>query len=247
MVLLVSIGSGAQAANVSLYQDPAPFAPGSPPAFIVGDEAAWTAAALLSGTGIIETPSLPNAPAGTVSIDVVPSIWSITFGNSLGGDNQAVNPALQGSISVGVYTDRADDNPNVATIHPVFTFEGLGIMAFGAQFNLGPNFPGTGIGWLIEFVNGDTLDLADAILNQGPLVANGFYEGFFGIVSDMAIRSITFNEAGAQQFAQLFETFSMTDPQFVSAVPIPAALPLFLSAIAALGFFGRRKIRAAAA
>jgi len=60
----------------------------------------------------------------------------------------------------------------------------------------------------------------------------------------LAIRSIRF-DAGTQGGS--IETFELDNARFVSAVPLPAALPLFLSALAALGFVGRRKKRLAMA
>lgn len=156
--------------------------------------------------------------------------FDITFGSS-----------LPGSISGGEYDDRAD---SAAGQNPLLTFSGLGIMAFGADFNLGPNSPGTGLNVFITFVDDSTMELSDAILSAA---SNDGFVGFFGIVSDMAIRSILFLEADAQQFSSLYETFSMDNIRFVAAVPIPAALPLFLSALAALGFVGRRRKRLAAA
>jgi len=59
----------------------------------------------------------------------------------------------------------------------------------------------------------------------------------------MAIRSIELLE-GTQ--GGNFETFTMDNAR-VAPVPIPAALPLFLSALAALGFLGRRKKQLATA
>jgi hypothetical protein len=157
---------------------------------------------------------------------------SITFGSD-----------LPGSISGGLYNDRANDSLAEQATKPLFTFnDPLGVSAFGADWNLGPNDPGTGIRLFITFVDTST-DSTVLILNPDPL--NTGFVGFFGIVSDTAIRSIRFDE-GTQQ-VNLFETFNMDNAQLVSAVPIPAALPLFLSAIAALGFLGRRRMRLAAA
>jgi hypothetical protein len=168
---------------------------------------------------------------------------SITFGHSPGNSD---NAALDGFIAGGEYTDRVDDNNApfglADATPPILTFNGLGVTAFGGDWDLGPNTPGTGIKLHITFVDDSTLDLATEILNPASNVG---FVGFFGIVSDMAIKSIRLDEATEQQFGQAFETFQFDNAQLVSAVPIPAALPLFLSAIAALGFFGRRKLKAA--
>jgi hypothetical protein len=218
LFLLVSIGSGAQAATVNAYTN----------------QAAWAADPLNTGPILSE-----DFTDGTL----IPQL-SITFGTSPGN---AANAALVGNISGGLYNDRADDsnplyNATFAT-PPVLNFNGLGVAAFGGDWDLGPNTPGTGIKLHITFVDNSEMDLATEILNPA---SNAGYVGFFGIVSDMAIKSIRIDEATAQQFGQAFETFNFDNAQLVSAVPIPAALPLFLSAIAALGFFGRRRIQATA-
>jgi len=145
---------------------------------------------------------------------------------------------LPGNISGGVYNDRASNEVADAN-NPLLSFTAPGILAFGADWDLGPNDPGTGLTFLITFADLSTTTIVNAITN--PLPAG--FVGFFGIVSDMAINSIRLLE-GTQ--SGNFETFTMDNVR-VSAVPIPAALPLFLSAIAALGFLGRRRKKMAAA
>lgn len=176
--------------------------------------AAWQAAA--------------GGPVVTETFDdaiLVPEL-SITFGSQLPGE-----------ITGGVYHDRANDDNVAQVTKPLLTFSGLGASAFGADWDLGPNDPGTGITLFVTFADLSTQAIATEIPET-------FMDEFFGIVSDMAIRSIRLDE-GTQ--GGLFETFDMDNARIVSAVPIPAALPLFLSAIAALGFLGRRKKRLAAA
>lgn len=239
-IFLVGLAvSGAQAATVTSYRsgNTPTVGPG------VGGAAQWTIDA--GGLGPIGLETFA-ANVGNPPTFADYAFGRINFGNSP-GNGAASGPALLGSVTGGALVDRADDNP-VAT-HPFIEFSGLGVMAFGADFNLGPNTPGTGLSFLVTFVDGTTQNLSPAIENISSAVG---FVGFFGIVANtVAIRSILFNEGG--QFTcpgtdcKDFETFSMTNVQYVSAVPIPAALPLFLSAIAALGFFGRRRLKAAAA
>jgi hypothetical protein len=177
------------------------------------NEAAWEAAA---GGGPFKEENFDDAV-------LIPQLV-ITFGT-----------ALPGNISGGKYNDRASDDVPQAN-NPLLTFTGLGARAFGADFDLGPNDPGTGLQLLITFADLSTLLLPEQILNP-------FVNEFFGIVSDMAIRSIRFIEANQPA---VFETFSMDNVR-IAPVPIPAALPLFLSALAALGFLGRRRKRLATA
>lgn len=168
----------------------------------------------------------------TFGTDVAaPGPAAVAFGSIAFGDD------VPGEISAGMYRDRANDNVAEQTANPLFTFSGLGVTAFGADWDLGPNDPGTGIAFFVTFADLSTQLVATEL-------SNTFSGQFFGIISDMAILSIRLME-GTQ--GGNFETFTMDDARFVSAVPIPAALPLFLSALAALGFVGRRKKRLAAA
>jgi hypothetical protein len=227
--------SGAQAAVVTVYQQADGVLDTLSPT-LGGGVAQWTTDAGALGT--IGTETFGTAVANPPSTSASVAFGTITFGSSPGNSG---SPALLGNISGGLYNDRADA---AVGVDPQFNFSGLGVMAFGGDWNLGPNAPGTGIKLHITFMDNSTQDLTQEILNPG---AGAGFVGFFGIVSDMAIKSIRLDEATAQQFGQAFETFNFDNAQFVSAVPIPAALPLFLSAIAALGFLGRRRIMGASA
>jgi len=184
--------------------------------------AAWQAAA--GSPGISETfdAVVDNPP----NLGATVAFGTIDFGTD-----------LPGHIHEGIFHDRATDA--VGETNPLLTFSGPGVWAFGADWDLGPNDPGTGLTFLITFADTSTTTLLDAITN--PLPAG--FVGFFGIVSDMAILSIELLEGGQPGN---FETFDMDNVR-VAAVPIPAALPLFLSAIAALGFLGRRRKQMATA
>ncbi|MHA1600392.1 MAG: VPLPA-CTERM sorting domain-containing protein [Alphaproteobacteria bacterium] len=193
--------------------------------------------------------SVSGAQAAIVTTYTDAVAWAAAAGGPVVTENFAdgtLVPELEITVSVGtgftpiigggLYQDRANDAVPDAN-NPLLTFTGLGATAFGADWDLGPNDAGTGLDFLITFADMSTMTLSDAILNP----FNGL---FFGIVSDMAILSIRLLE-GSQ--VALFETFDMSNARIVSAVPIPAALPLFLSAIAALGFMGRRRKKLAAA
>ncbi len=186
--------------------------------------AGWQAAA--GSPGISETfgTDVANPPNASAAV----SFGTITFGDS----------AFPGRIAGGVYSDRAD---TAAGIQPLLTFSGPGVLAFGADWDLGPNDPGTGLALFVTFADLSTQLLATEIPNGFGNPAT-----FFGIVSDMAILSIRLLEGTQGAPTANFETFDMTNVR-VSAVPIPAALPLFLSALAALGFLGRRRKQMAAA
>lgn len=226
VVLLGLAVSGAQAAVVDVYSNP--LGGGT------ADSTGWTAAAGVGGSILEENfdNNVANPPNSSAAV---------AFGTIIFGDSPGIGGTpLAGNISGNQYNDRADD---AAGQNPLFVFSGLGVMAFGAEWNLGPNAPGTGLTFLVTFVGGGDTTLVGAIVNPS---ANVGFQGFFGIVSDMAIASIEILE-GTNPGGFLFETFSMENARFVSAVPLPAALPLFLTALAALGFLGRRKKRMAAA
>jgi len=207
VLLLGLAASGAQAA-ITVYSGDA-------------NEAAWEAAA---GGGPFVTETFDTDVANPPNTSASVAWGTITFGT---------DPASLGNISSGAYHDRANtDFPG----QPLLEFDGLGARAFGAEWDLGPNDPGTGIRFLVTFVDTTT----ELVLTEIP---NSFAGNFFGIVSDMAIRSIELLE-GTQ--GGNFETFTMDNAR-VAPVPIPAALPLFLSALAALGFLGRRKKQLATA
>lgn len=73
-----------------------------------------------------------------------------------------------------------------------------------------------------------------------------------GVAVNFGINLISFTPTGGQLSlatpnAPRYNTNVFGPPSLtVSTVPVPAALPLFLSALAGLGFFGRRRKRAAA-
>ena len=160
-----------------------------------------------------------------------PPGFALTTGSDLPGT--FIFDLSSGSLE-GKYRDRAND---AQTTKPLISSLGAGVMAIGADWDLAFDGAGAGIRLLVTFVD-STLEFV------ATEIPNTFAGEFFGIVSDVAIRSIQF-DAGTQGGA--IETFELDNARFVAAVPIPAALPLFLSAIAALGFVARRKKRLAAA
>lgn len=87
-----------------------------------------------------------------------------------------------------------------------------------------------------EGTGSETFDITDAVGGSG----------LFGVVFDQAITSLTFSTTWAYDFAAMDDLYYKTESS-VSAVPIPAGLPLLLSAIGGLGLMGWRKKRATAA
>lgn len=160
-----------------------------------------------------------------------PPGFALTTGSSLPG-NFIVD--FSGGTLEGKYRDRAD---NGQARSPLISSLGAGITAIGADWDLAYSGEEAGIRLFLTFVDSTT----EFVVQEIP---NTFAGEFFGIVSDLAIRSIRF-DAGTQGGSG--ETFELDNARFVSAVPVPAALPLFLSALAALGFVSRRKKRLAVA
>lgn len=126
---------------------------------------------------------------------------TITFGSS-----------LPGSISGGEYHDRADDaQATMAQLN-----FGPAVTAFGADWDLaGPGGQGTSIELFVTFEDSTTQVVSTEI-------SSTFSGQFFGIVSDMPILSIRFDEGST---SGTYETFDMDNARFVFT-PEPSSLVL---------------------
>lgn len=130
--------------------------------------------------------------------------------------------STNGSVGGGTFNDLIDDSPVATT---TFNFS-KSLTAFGAEWDLTPGGPGIGLNLFADGMQ----------IGTSPTIANTFAGEFFGFV---LTGGETFNSlliAGAGQPSGFYETYKL-DNVAVSAVPIPAAMPLFLSALAAMGFF----------
>lgn len=138
-----------------------------------------------------------------------------------------------GSIGGGTFNDIVDNNPVIST---TFNFS-KNLSAFGGEWDLSPGGPGVGIDL---FANG-------AQIGTPPTIANTFAGGFYGFVltDGDVFNALVITGDGQIAGNAIQETYSL-DNVAVSAVPIPAALPLFLSALAALGLLGWFRNRSAA-
>lgn len=139
--------------------------------------------------------------------------------------------STNGSIGGGTFNDLIDDSPVATT---TFNFS-KGLTAFGAEWDLTPGGPGIGLDLFADGVQ----------IGTSPTVANTFAGGFYGFVLTGGETFSSLLIAGAGQPGAFFETYKL-DNVAVSAVPIPAALPLFLSALAVLGLLGWRRRKLAA-
>jgi len=187
---------------------------------------AWAAQPASAATITVFSNDFPGwsaAAGGPVRLEdfsdsiLVPNL-SITFGTN-----------LPGSISGGVWHDRATFTPGD---NPVVSFGG-GATAFGANWDTaGPGGPGTGIFLFVTFEDGSTQNVAVPI-------PDSFTGNFFGIVSDMTIRSIRLDADG---LGGNFETFDADNVRFVE-VPEPTSLAL--CGLMGAGFLGYRLRRRA--
>ncbi|MBB5722000.1 hypothetical protein FHS72_001624 [Loktanella ponticola] len=101
--------------------------------------------------------------------------------------------------------------------------------AFGGDFDLA--LGGTGTGLQFTLSNGE-------IVSQE---INAPYDGFWGFVSDLSFASLTVSTGSQSGRAETHTldnlSFGLAAP--IAPVPLPAGLPLLLSAL--LGFFGLRR------
>ena len=87
----------------------------------------------------------------------------------------------------------------------------------------------------------DRLDLSffDSMGNLMERVVSDTGSGFFGIVNEMGASFAVVNFVGGNGYAPTDDWQTATRTTFEETVPVPAALPLFLTALGA-GLFGRR-------
>ncbi len=122
----------------------------------------------------------------------------------------------------------------------VFNFS-PGTTAFGADWDLAPGGPGSGIFFLLSFVGGGTQTVSPGIQNPA---GGGTFSGFFGFVSDTAFSSVSLGSG----FTGNGETFNADNVVFrVSggggggAVPAPATLTLMLIGAGAAAALMRKR------
>lgn len=123
----------------------------------------------------------------------------------------------------------------------IFSFA-PGTTAFGADWDLSPAGPGSGIFFSVTLAGGATQVVSPGIVNP----ANGTFSGFYGFVSDTVITSINLGSG----FTGSGETFNADNVRFQVAqggdgggatVPEPGTLALLASGLLLAIGFGRRK------
>ncbi|WP_425411087.1 VPLPA-CTERM sorting domain-containing protein [Hyphococcus sp.] len=166
---------------------------------------------------------------------------SITFDSGVVAtkSSSGVPPTLN-RVSNGDYDGfvQRDDFRNITFDFP------QSVSAFGADFSELSSL----------FINGDFDGTGETQFSISDIV--GSDAGFFGIIGEADFSSVFFTTLagtvltpGAAPFGG--ETFSLDNLTLAGGVnaevPVPAALPLLLTGLGALGFAGRRKKKAAAA
>jgi hypothetical protein len=141
--------------------------------------------------------------------------------------NLSVNSDV-GFVTNGLFRDRPTPvraGSTGATTTYTFTSP---TTAFGADFDLSPNGNGNGLRF---------------VLGTGEIVSEEIgapYIGFWGFVSDLSFTSLTVGAGSGGGIAETHQfdnlSFGLATP--VAPVPLPAGMPLLLSAL--LGFFGLR-------
>jgi hypothetical protein len=133
-----------------------------------------------------------------------------------------------GFVTSGFFRDRPTPTNFFQTgATTTYTFS-TATTAFGGDFDLSPNGNGNGL----QFV-----------LSNGEIVSEEIaapFDGFWGFVSDLSFTSVTVLAGSGAGRAEThnFDNFSFGLAQPVAPVPLPAGLPLLLSAL--FGFAGLR-------
>jgi len=156
--------------------------------------------------------SLPIVVENFEDTTLNPLIASATFASA------------SGSISLGAFNDIVQPNGADAS---VFTFSKK-LTALGAYWDLSPGGPGVALNLYAD----------GTLVSAGtPTIPNTSTGQFWGFTSTVAFNQLEIKGDGS---AGSQETYRIPD-MYMKPVPLPAALPLFLSAVAGLGVFGRRK------
>ena len=132
-----------------------------------------------------------------------------------------------GTVANGRWEDQVSDSPTEETS---WSF-GAPIVAFGGDWDLdGPSGPGTGIQVTAFFEGGGFEVLADEIPRD---LANEFW----GFITDMPLVNVLLQE-GTQ--VPGLETYHLDNLTY-SPIPVPAAAPLMLAGLGALGLRRRHQ------
>lgn len=110
--------------------------------------------------------------------------------------------------------------PGVNGASTTFTFNSP-ITAFGGDYDLSPGGAGTGLRFVLD---------GNEII---PQEISGTYSGFWGFVSDTFFTSVEVRAGSGSGIAEThtFDNFSFGVAATVAPIPVPASLPLLLTAL----------------
>jgi hypothetical protein len=190
------------------------------------DRALWQAAVdAANGITTTDTFSTDIAPADTITLSS-----GIVSANSLPG-----RLFLDNGVGSGSYRNNVDGRALSASETITWTFP-IPIFAFGADF-----FSVTaGTAQITASFSGssETFNLGGELgASPGTTVS-----GFIGFLGTSTITSLVFSSAILEN-----DFFRIDNASFATPIPIPAALPLFATGVAAVAYAGRRKRKAAQA
>ena len=163
-------------------------------------------------------------------LDLEPIISSISLAETASCVGTGCSIPIGVNTAAGIFTDRVSGTyPNGD--ETVFSFSEK-VEAIGGFWDTDINGGGVALNLYADGV------LVSTMTPTIPSTATG---SFFGFTS-----TVLFDEFVIAGNGSGVETYSLVD-MHVSAVPIPAALPLFLSALLGVGIIGRRKRSSAVA
>ena len=166
--------------------------------------------------------------AAAKGIVVVENFEDTTLEPEIASISPANYNGYSGGIDTGLggrYLDRVGDDGAGTTASTVFSFSTL-VHGVGGFWDLSVSGPGTAINLFV----GSTL-----VSTLTPTLPSSLTGEFFGFTSTVYFNAFEIRADGVGQ-----ETYGIQD-LYISAVPLPAAVWLFGSAVIGMGVIGRRK------
>lgn len=185
--------------------------------------------AKLMGIGALVLVNMTSAASAATTIYTDRASFDLATGGNLSFEdfNDQSLDGFSGTSDAAFFSNGGvRDRPTPGGATTTFTFGGGGITAFGADYDLSPGGNGNGLRFVLD---------GNEVVSQE---LSAPYTGFWGFVSDTFFTTVRV-EAGSgpgRAETHTFDNLSFGIAQPVAPVPLPAGLPLLLTALAgALG------------